>query len=145
MESVDAAVPTNQGRRERQRGGYPERDGLVLGSRSEEVVFDLLVELQRKCPRHQAIAIAPVPGVRLRDSGVRTPDFLVLGNGRAVVIEVDDPSHYRTSRKADDADRDRQWNRCGVHTVRLGSHHAEEPEALRDLLAEELRRHLWRS
>jgi hypothetical protein len=142
-EVADAAVASNQGRRERERGGFPERDGLVLGSRAEAVVFDLLVELQRDLPSIGTIAIAPVPGVRLRDSGVRTPDFLVVGNSRAVVIEVDDPSHYRTTRRADDADRDRQWNRCGVPTVRIGSHHADDPDSLRGLLKEELHRHLW--
>ena len=108
-ETAAAVVPTNQGRRERERGGYPERDGLVLGSVAEGVVFDMLVELQRLSSRHRTIAVVPVPGVRLRDTGVRTPDFLVVGNGRAVVIEVDDPSHYRTTRRADDADRDRHW------------------------------------
>jgi hypothetical protein len=52
-------------------------------------VYDTLVALQRARPRHQTFAVAPLPGVRLRDAGVRIPDLMVLGNGRAVVIEVD--------------------------------------------------------
>jgi len=66
----------------------------------------------------RTFAIAPSAGVKLRDAGVKTPDFLVIGNGRAVVIEMDGPHHYTTSRKADDATRDRHWSRCDVHTVR---------------------------
>jgi hypothetical protein len=73
---------------------------------------------------------------------VRTPDFPVLGNGRAIVIEVeieveaeaeaevDGVHHYGTTRKADDADRDRQWSRCGVHTLRIGAHHTDDPRGL---------------
>jgi len=146
--ATQAAVevpPSNQARRERAHGRHPERDGLTLASRAEGVVYDALVELQRSCSRHRTFAIAPLPGVKLRDAGVRTPDFLVLGNGRAVVIEVDGVHHYGATRKADDADRDRHWTRCDVPTVRIGAHHTNEPEALRELLAEELRRLLWRS
>lgn len=137
------APPTNQARRERADGGYPERDGLVLASRAEAVVYDTLVALQRARPHHQTFAVAPLPGVKLRDAGVRTPDFLVLGNGRAVAIEVDGVHHYGATRKADDADRDRHWSRCGVPTVRIGAHHTDEAEALQELLVEELRRLLW--
>jgi hypothetical protein len=82
---------------------------------------------------------------RVSAAGVRTPDVVVLGNGRAVVIEVGGVHNYRATRKADDADRDRHWTPCEVPTVRIGAHHADEPEALRELLAEELRRLLWRS
>jgi len=63
---------------------------------------------------------------------------VVLGNGRALVAEVDGPHHYRSTRKANDADRDRQWDRCWVHTVRIGTHRADEPAVLKALLREEL-------
>lgn len=135
--------PINQARRERADGGYPVLNGLTFGSRAEVVVYELLVDLQRDCSRHQAIAVMPLPGVKLRDAGVRTPDFVVLGNGRAIVIEVDGPHHYGSTRKADDADRDRHWDRCGVHTVRIGAHHTDEPAALMELLREELARWLF--
>jgi hypothetical protein len=136
-------LPSNQARRERADGGYPVSDGLTFGSRAEIVVYELLVELQRACSRHRAIAVMPLPAAKLRDAGVRTPDFVVLGNGRAVVVEVDGPHHYGSTRKADDADRDRHWDRCGVHTVRIGTHHADEPAALKELLREELERWLF--
>jgi hypothetical protein len=141
----DTAVgrPTNQARRERADGSYPVSDGLTFSSRAEVVVYELLIELQRDCSRHRAIAVMPLPGAKLRDAGVRTPDFVVLGNGRAVVIEVDGPHHYGSTRKADDADRDRHWDRCGVHTVRIGAHHTNEPAALKELLHEELARWLF--
>lgn len=136
-------LPINQARRERADGGYPDLDGLTFGSRAEVVVCELLVELQRACSRHRAIAVMPLPAAKLRDAEVRTPDFMVLGNGRAVVVEVDGPHHYGSTRRADDADRDRHWDRCGVHTVRIGTHHADEPVSLKELLREELDRWLF--
>ena len=136
-------LPSNQARRERADGGYPMVDGLTFGSRAEVVVYELLVNLQRACSPHRAIAVMPLPAAKLRDAGVRTPDFVVLGNGRAVVIEVDGVHHYGTTRKADDADRDRHWDRCGVHTVRIGTHHTDEPASPQELLHEELHRWLF--
>lgn len=135
--------PSNQARRERADDGYPSLDGLTFGSRAEVVVYELLVKLQRKCSRHRAIAVMPLPGVKLRDTGVRTPDVVVLGNGRALVIEVDGPHHYGNTRKADDSDRDRHWDRCGIHTLRIGTHHTDDRAALEELLLEELRRRLF--
>ena len=87
----------------------------------------------------------PLPGAKLRDAGVRTPDFVVIGNGRAAIIEVDGPHHYGRTRKADDHDRDRHWDRCGVHTIRIASEHASDPTSLKDLLREDLKRRLWTS
>jgi hypothetical protein len=74
------------------------------------------------------IAVLPLPGASLRDAGVRTQDFVVIGNGRAVIIEVDDHT------------RDRHWDRCGVRTIRIPSEHADDPTSLKDLLREDLRR-----
>jgi AbiJ N-terminal domain 3 len=137
-------APTNQARRERAGEGYPTQDGLTFTSRAEVVVYQLLVELQRERPIHNAIAVMPLPGAKLRDAGVRTPDFVVLGNGRAVVIEVDGPHHYGRTRKADDADRDRHWERCGIRAIRIGSHHTEDRESLKERLREDLTRTLIR-
>lgn len=136
-------IPSNQARRERTDGGYPSLDGLTFGSRAEMVVYELLVKIQRAGSPHRAIAVMPLPGAKLRDAGVRTPDFVVLGNGRALVIEVDGRHHYGSTRKADDSDRDRHWDRCGIHTLRIGTHHAEDRAALEELLLEELRRRLF--
>ena len=87
----------------------------------------------------------PLPGAKLRDTAVRTPDLVVIGNGRAAIIEVDGPRHYARTRKADDQDRDRHWDRCGVHTIRIPSERASDPASLRVLLREDLRRRLWPS
>jgi hypothetical protein len=88
--------PSNQARRERAEGGYPFQDDLVFGSRAELAVYHVLTDIQRECSVQKAIAVLPLPGAKLRDSGVRAPDFVVIGNGRAVVIEVDGPHHYLT-------------------------------------------------
>jgi hypothetical protein len=130
--------PGNQARRERAGDGYPAQDGLVFGSRAELAVYQVLVEIQREFPLKDAIAVLPLPGAKLRDAGVRTPDFVVVGNGRAAIIEVDGHHHDGATRKADDADRDLHWRRCGVDTVRIASDHT----TLKARLEEELRRNL---
>jgi hypothetical protein len=141
--AADAARrPTNQARRERTGDGYPSEDGLTFGSQAELAVYKILVELQRDFPSRNAFAVLPPPGARLRDAGVRTPDFVVIGNGRAVVIEVDGPHHSSRNRRADDADRDLHWRRCGVATIRIASEHASDPKGLRVRLEEELKRDL---
>jgi hypothetical protein len=53
----------------------------VFGSRAELAVYQALVDFQRGFPVKDAIAVLPLPGARLRDAGVRTPDFVVVGNG----------------------------------------------------------------
>lgn len=138
-----AQAPSNQARRERTEGGYLEEDGLVFSSRAEVAVYQILKEIQHDSERHNTLAVLPLPSARLRDSGVRTPDFVVVGNGRAAIIEVDGPRHYGTTRRADDHTRDRHWDRCGVHTIRIPSEHANDPASLKELLQEDLKRRLW--
>jgi len=77
----------------------------------------VLTDIQRERPVQKAIVVLPLPGAKLRDAGVHTPDFVVLGNGRAAIIEVDGPHHYGRTPKADDVARDRRWGRCGVPNV----------------------------
>ncbi len=71
-------TPGNQARRERAKGGYPVQDDLVFGSQAELAVYNVLMELQRDFPVKDAFAVLPLPGARLRDDGVRTPDFVVI-------------------------------------------------------------------
>jgi AbiJ N-terminal domain 3 len=140
--AVAAQRPTNQARRERAGDGYPSQDGLTFGSQAELAVYNVLMELQRDFPVRNAFAVLPLPGARLRDTGVRTPDFVVIGNGRAVVIEVDGPHHSGRNRRADDADRDLHWRRCGVVTIRIASEHTSDHRGLKARLEEELKRDL---
>lgn len=80
----------------------------------------------------------------MRDAGVRSPDFIVIGNGRAVVIEVDGPHHYGRTRKADDEDRDRHWERCGIRAVRITHESTQHSDALKDRPREDFSCHLLR-
>ena len=84
----------------------------------------------------------PLPGAKLRDTAVRTPDFVVIGNGRAAVIEVDGPHHSGRNRRADDADRDLHWGRCGVADHPHRQRARQRPRSLKALLQEELKREL---
>ncbi|WP_239393938.1 hypothetical protein [Frankia sp. CiP3] len=77
------------------------------------------------------LAVFPLSGTKLRDSGVRTPGFVVIGNGRATVIEIDGRAHYGATCKADDHTHDRHWERCGVHTIRISSEHTADPRRSR--------------
>ena len=117
----------------------------MFGSRVEFAVYQVPTKIQRECPVQKAIAVLSLPGAKLRDGGVRTPAFVVLGNGRAAIIEVDGPHHYGRTCKGDDAARDRHWARCGVPTIRITSEHADDPGSLKALIQEDLRRQLWRS
>lgn len=135
--------PTNQARRERLAPNHPVEDGLSLGSRQEQQVYRALRQIQATTPPDRTIAIAPLPGVRLQAGHTWTPDIIVLGNGRAVVFEVDGPHHRDRRRYADDRNRDLQWQRCGIQVVRLPVEDLQEGEQLTDRLKEELARHLW--
>ncbi|MET8944583.1 hypothetical protein ABZX30_13620 [Streptomyces sp. NPDC004542] len=135
--------PTNQARRERLAPNHPVVDGLALGSRQEHEVYLALKQIQATTPPDRTIAIAPLPGVRLQAGHTWTPDIIVLGNGRAVVFEVDGPHHRDRRRYADDRNRDLQWQRCGIQVVRLPVEDLQQGEQLTNRLKEELSRHLW--
>ena len=136
--------PGNQARHERASGPHPVEDGLVFGSTGELRVYRALKRLQASFPEDDTIAIAPLPGVRLRAGSTWTPDVLIMGRGRALVIETDGPHHGRQHRYVDDRNRDLQWQRCGVQVVRMAVEDLQDDDALATRLREEVRRHLRR-
>lgn len=138
-----SARPTNQARRERMAPSVLTEDDLALASQEERIVYLALKGIQAAIPEEKTIAIAPLPGVRLRAGHTWTPDITVFGNGRVVVFEVDGPHHRDGRRYADDRNRDLQWQRCGVAVVRLSVEDLTNREQLIQRLKEELRRHLW--
>jgi hypothetical protein len=142
---LDADQPTNQARRERGIAQYPAEDGLTFGSAEELRVYRALRHLQARMPEDDTFAIVPLPGARLRAGHTWSPDFIVTGRGRAVVIEVDGPHHRTVLRRADDGNRDLQWRRCGIPVVRLPVEDLKDEQELDARLTEELRRHLPRS
>jgi hypothetical protein len=141
---LTAERPSNQARRERGLSQYPTQDGMTFGSAEELRVYRALRRLQDRLPADATMAILPSPGARLRPDHTWTPDFLVTARGRAVVIEVDGPHHRAVRRRADDGNRDLQWNRCGVPVVRLPVEDLADDKELDARLAEEFRRHLPR-
>jgi hypothetical protein len=106
---LTADHPTNQARRERGLAQYPTEDGLTFGSEDELRVYRSLRRLQARSLEDDTIAILPSPGARLRAGHIWTPDFVVVGRRRALVIEVDGPHHRERLRRVDDANRDLQW------------------------------------
>lgn len=79
--------PGNQARRESGLADRPIEDGLTFGSTEELRVYRALKGLQARFPQDDTFAIAPLPGVRLRAGHTWSPDVLVTGRGRALVIE----------------------------------------------------------
>ena len=73
--------PSNQARRESAGATHPVEDGLTFGSTEELRVYRSLKRLQARFPEHETIAIAPLPGVRLRSGNTWSPDVLVTGPG----------------------------------------------------------------
>ncbi|WP_164465838.1 hypothetical protein [Actinoplanes teichomyceticus] len=136
--------PTNQARRESGAANHPVQDGLTFGSKEELRVYQALSQLQAAMPEHDAIAIAPLPGVRLRSGNTWSPDLLVLGRGSAVIVETDGPHHRNQRRYVDDRNRDLQWQRAGIPVVRLAVEDLGTDDELKRRLVEELRRHLGR-
>jgi hypothetical protein len=140
-----AERPSNQARRERAGGPHPVEDGLTLGSNAELRVYQTLKRLQASFPEDDTISIAPLPGVRLRAGHTWTPDLMVMGRGRALVIETDGPHHRSPRRYVDDRNRDLQWQRCGVPVTRLAVEDLKNDNALEARLREEVIRHLRRN
>lgn len=136
--------PSNQARRESGVASYPVEDGLTFGSTEELRVYRALKRLQSKFPEHDTIAIAPLPGIRLRAGHTWEPDMLVTGRGHVLIIETDGPHHRSMRRYADDRNRDLQWQRCGVPVVRLAVEDLHDDNALTARLNEEILRHLRR-
>ncbi len=134
QQELSAERATNQARRERSDPEYPTYQGMTFGSVDEIAVYKLLVDMQKTVREDKAFAILPLPTVQLQRMGLRSPDLVVVGNGRALVIEVDGPHHRKATRVADDRERDRHWARCGVTTYRIPVEHVKEPDQLGELL-----------
>jgi len=134
--------PSNQGRRESAAGGHPVEDGLTFGSAEELRVYRALKDLQEGFPAERTISIAPIPGVRLRAGHTWSPDLLVMGRGRVLIVEIDGPHHRSQRRYVDDRNRDLQWQRCGVPVVRLAVEDIRDGDALATRLREEVQRNL---
>jgi hypothetical protein len=136
--------PSNQARRESADATHPVEDGLTFGSTAELRVYRALKRLQTSFPEHDTIAIAPLPGVRLRSGNTWSPDVLVTGRGRVLIVETDGPHHRGPRRYVDDRNRDLQWQRCGVPVARLAVEDLHDETALTARLREEILRHLRR-
>jgi len=140
---LNGAAPSNQARKERGDAANPSEDGLVFASLEELQVYRRLKEIQEASRAEQTFSIIPLPGVYQRSGLTVTPDFLVVGFGKAVVIEVDGPHHKKRGRYGADVSRDRSWNRCSVRVLRVLVEDVADEAGLRERLREDLRRELW--
>lgn len=123
---------TNSARKERLDPQSPVADGLTFTNTEELTVYEALVRLQTATAEDRTFAISPLPGTRIRAGNVWVPDFLLMGNGRAMLIEVDGPHHAKEHRRADDDMRDAQWRRCGAQVRRVPVEYTR-PERVEEL------------
>jgi hypothetical protein len=94
------------------------RDSFTFDSREELRVYEALKRAQAALPADATIAIFPLPLGRVGIGNTWTPDFLVVRDGKAGLIEVDGPHHR--GRLAADSTRDRHWRNSGfVHMERI--------------------------
>lgn len=145
LQKLQTDQPSNQARREVSGQNHPVADGMTFGSPQERTVYFALKDLQSRARPDDTIAIFPLPSARLREGHTWSPDFVVLGRGRAFILEVDGPHHRAKRRVADDHNRDLQWRRCGVPVVRIPVEDLRNPQELQSRLAEEIKRNLPRS
>ncbi|WP_053723012.1 hypothetical protein [Saccharothrix sp. NRRL B-16348] len=135
---------SNHARRERNAPQHPTEDGLTFSSREELAVYHVLKTLQQEAQEDNTIAIMPLPAARLRAGHTWSPDCVVIGNGRALIFEIDGPHHRAGRRYVDDRNRDLQWSRCRVQVVRIAVEDVRDANKLKVRLKEEILRHLWR-
>ncbi|ROP37439.1 hypothetical protein [Saccharothrix texasensis] len=140
---LDAERPSNHARRERDVSRHPTEDGLTFGSQEELKVYRALRALQQEAPEDNTLAILPLPAARLRAGHTWSPDCVVIGNGRALIFEIDGPHHRDGRRYVDDRNRDLQWSRCRVQVVRIAVEDVRDANKLKVRLKEEILRHLW--
>ena len=76
-EQATTRPPSNQARSDRAKGSSPTEDNLVFGSLAELAVYRTLRDIQRDTDHQNTFAVLPLPGARLRDASVRTPDCRV--------------------------------------------------------------------
>ncbi len=94
------------------------REGFAFDSREELRVYEALKRAQATLQADATISIFPLPLGRVGIGNTCTPDFLVVREGRAGLIEVDGPHHR--GRLAADGTRDRHWRNSGfVHIERI--------------------------
>ncbi|GIH27598.1 hypothetical protein Aph01nite_59080 [Acrocarpospora phusangensis] len=96
------------------------REDLTFESMEEIRVYDALKRAQKELTdgNHTTISIFPLPMGRVGIGRVWIPDFLVVREGRAGLIEVDGPHHR--GRLAADMTRDREWKNSGfIHIDRI--------------------------
>ncbi|MFZ4185530.1 hypothetical protein ACOZCG_31225 [Streptomyces pseudogriseolus] len=120
QERLSTDTVTNHAARVRDPRPELRREGFTFDSREELRVFEALKRAQSRLAAegHDTITIFPLPLGRVGVGNSWTPDFVVVRDGRAGLIEVDGPHHR--GRFGADTTRDRHWRNSGfVHIERI--------------------------
>ena len=90
------------------------RDGMRFRDNAEVALYERLKEKQRALPSTRTLLIIPNACVRVVDH-TWEPDFIVVHEGRAGIIEVDGGSHRK--KYASDKSRDKLLEDSGISRI----------------------------
>lgn len=102
----------------------PEPLNRHVMSKEEEVVHSALLARADQMPPYDSLMVCPQTPAHTRHKRFR-PDWLVVYRGRAIAVELDDPTHY--GRYVADRSRDELLRDCGVETYRIPVEALENP------------------
>ncbi|GIF04683.1 DUF559 domain-containing protein [Actinoplanes siamensis] len=128
----------NQGRSVRHNVKRFEEDGLQFSNALEVRFYGLLKEKQESLPETESLSIFPLPAQRIVGRNFE-PDFLVVYEGRAAIIELDGGNHSR--RVAADQSRDRLMKNAGFRLIeRLAVEDVQSADEVRAFIDSVLKR-----
>lgn len=97
-------------------------------SREESRLCDALLARAKTMDSFESMLVAPQPTVIAGGRRFR-PDVFLYKNS-AVVVELDDPSHYGGERYVADRTRDYLMEDCGVQVLRVPLEDTHHPDGL---------------
>jgi hypothetical protein len=115
LQSKLAPRVTNQGTVGLARSEPLWEDGCQFRSREEVLVYRAFKRARDAMPDDDTIAIAPNPGLVIRNIKTSEPDLLIAFRGRVGIVQVDGPHHR--GRFAAEVTRDRLYRHAGIAEI----------------------------
>jgi very-short-patch-repair endonuclease len=129
---------SNQGRTVRHNVKRYEEDGLQFSNALEVRFYQLLKLAQENLPPAETFSIFPMPGQRVVGRNFE-PDFVIVYEGKAAIIELDGGNHSR--RVAADQSRDRLMKNAGFKLIeRLAVEEVQSTDEVKEFIGNVLKR-----
>jgi hypothetical protein len=117
-----------------------QKPELRVRSKAEFSVYNGFRQARSGLPSHASLAITVNCPLQLPGGRIPEVDVLVIYNGRATVIEIDDDTHRRGNRYMADATRDQGLRDCGIHVERVAAEDTNDPREVEALVRKVLDR-----